>query len=308
MDGETKVCITGAGGSIGSAIARMLHARGVPLILADCSENALFEIDHATKGTHLALLGDVRNTEFVRRISSYEPAYTIHAAAYKHAPLMESRPVDAWQNNVLATANVVQVLRNVTLISTDKAVHPCSVMGATKRVAERVTLARGGKVLRLCNVIGSNASVLKIWEKQLSEGKPLSITDPDMERYFITVEQAALAACNIADDLCSGFIYMPDFGRAQNILEMAQDFLTERGYSPEFYVVTGRRPGERLTEQIRYEDEKWVGERQGVQMYAPDKVEYDLPLDSVALTEEGVLNALNRWTGYQRKTTCARSA
>lgn len=286
-----RVLITGAGGSIGGELA-LLAASFQPesLILVERSENALFEIDRKVARLfpnlkREAVLLDVVHAQHTHRLfSHHRPHAVFHAAAHKHVPLMEDHPAQAMHNNVSGTMNVAEAAidcgaERFVLISSDKAVRPSSVMGATKRLAEILVQSLGEKAsqrgCRLCavrfgNVLGSACSVLPIWSAQLAEGGPLTVTDPRMTRYFMTINEAATLVIQASafDSVPSAPpIFVLDMGQPVRILDLAQRFLRMQGYTPTFQdaaahqpspgtieiVFTGARPGEKLDELLSYE-------------------------------------------------------
>jgi FlaA1/EpsC-like NDP-sugar epimerase len=286
-----RVLITGAGGSIGSEIARLCAGFGPErLILMERGENALFEIDRQIARrspgvTRRALLHDVTDAEATRRaLEAERPDVVFHAAAHKHVPLMEDHPAHAVTNNLLGTksiadASVAAGVSRFVMISSDKAVNPTSVMGATKRVAELYVqwLHRqnlGGRtkmsMVRFGNVLGSACSVLPIWEAQIADGGPVTVTDPRMTRYFMTIHEAATlviqSATIPADEHAA--VYVLDMGEPVRIAELAERLVRAHGYRPVFdgaaseeplddlptmeIAITGARPGEKLHEELAY--------------------------------------------------------
>jgi FlaA1/EpsC-like NDP-sugar epimerase len=203
---QQPILITGAGGSIGSALALRMCALAPPkLILLEASENNLYNIERqcvAAAGANSSvacqttpILGSTADRALLDEIfSTHAPGIVFHAAAFKHVPLMEEQPLAAIQNNIFATETLVRAAAahgaRVVLLSTDKAVEPASVMGATKRVAEQIVLAHGGSVLRLGNVLASCGSVVEVFARQIAFGGPLTVTNPTARRYFLTVDEA----------------------------------------------------------------------------------------------------------------------
>lgn len=265
------VLITGAGGSIGSELARVVGYTAERMILVDRCENSLFQIrrDLEMNLCHfdfrrkvVTRLHDVADD--VRDVTT-DVDIVFHAAAHKHVPMMEDNADQACKNNVIATANVANasrchLVRRFIQISTDKAVHPTSVMGMTKRLAERYieTMDHGATrfgIVRFGNVIGSSCSVVAIWEDQVRRGLPITVTDPRMMRYFMTVHEAASLVCRAAmlpQDCEEVPIYCLDMGEPVNIVDLARRFVAGRDIP---IVVTGMRPGEKLTEVLAHEYE-----------------------------------------------------
>ncbi|MCA9294195.1 MAG: polysaccharide biosynthesis protein [Phycisphaerales bacterium] len=272
-----RVLITGAGGSIGAELAR-LCARFEPedLILMDRSDNAIFEIDRELKETlpnvpRKAILHDVVDAALTRkRLESLRPQIIFHAAAHKHVPLMEDHPAEAVKNNLFGTKSVADAalalgIERFVMISTDKAVNPTSVMGATKRLAElyiRALNDRGDTrftLVRFGNVLGSACSVLPIWSAQLAQGGPITVTDARMTRYFMTIpEAAALVVQSGALSDSAGDVFVLDMGDPVRILDLAQRFLRAHAIEPDANAITltGARPGEKLHEELAYDAEE----------------------------------------------------
>ena len=273
------VLVSGAGGSIGSELCRQI-AKSAPslLVLLEASEFLLYQIKEEFDRTYpqlniIAVAGDVKNTQRVREIMErYRPHAVFHAAAYKHVPLMEE--VNAWEavrNNAFGTyvmaseALRCQVARFV-LISTDKAVNPTNVMGATKRLAEQVCQALEGTgvtrfaVVRFGNVLGSNGSVIPKFQAQIAAGGPITVTHPDIIRYFMSIPEAAqlvLQAGSMAVDSAHGEIFVLDMGEPVRIVDLAKQLIRLSGL-PEHAIkleFTGLRPGEKLYEELLAEGE-----------------------------------------------------
>jgi FlaA1/EpsC-like NDP-sugar epimerase len=253
--GQT-ILITGAGGSIGSALTKALHhAEAAALLLLDSSERALFEIATSIPKTAPceSILGTVNNPRLMDEIfTRFHPQIIFHAAAFKHVALLEHNPFAAIENNVLGTHTLLQAARhhNATsflLLSTDKAVHPHSIMGVSKRIAELLTVSLSSptfraNALRLGNVIGTTGSVLPLFETQIARGLPVTITHPDAARYFFSPAEAVRALLTAAATPCHGMILLPDFGQPLKITDLAR-FL----HAPAI-TYTGLQPGEKLTE------------------------------------------------------------
>lgn len=270
------VLITGAGGSIGGELARMVSRfNPAKLVLVERSENALFEIDRdiATTFPNLArtaVLHDVTDAVGTYSIvRDHQPGVIFHAAAHKHVPMMEDHPAQAVENNFFGTRHIADAaaqagVERFVMISTDKAVNPSSIMGATKRLAELYVQhldARSGCVfsmVRFGNVLGSACSVLPIWTRQLAQGKPITVTHPEMHRYFMTIPEAAGLVLQSAAFAQGGEVFLLDMGQPLRILDLARRFLRTQGLEPNVDVpirFTGARPGEKLHEQLAYEGE-----------------------------------------------------
>ena len=268
---EKRVLITGAGGSIGKELVRQVARMGPEtLVLLERSENALYEIDREIRGKALdlsvvALIGDVCDAAKVAAVlSEHRPHLVIHAAAYKHVPMMESNPVEAVKNNVLGTRVLGEqcVLHDVerfVLISTDKAVNPVSVMGCTKRLAEMVIQSLDQKkktrfsAVRFGNVLDSSGSVVPLFREQIKKGGPVTVTHPDMKRYFMTIEEAVHLVLQATAQAKGGEIFVLDMGEPVRIVELAEELIRLLGLRPYEdipIVFTGIRLGEKLFEEL----------------------------------------------------------
>jgi FlaA1/EpsC-like NDP-sugar epimerase len=315
-----RVLITGAGGSIGGELARIVAQHEPALIaLMDRSENALFEIDRQIARFHpavqrRAILHDVVDAEGTLAVTrSVAPDLVLHAAAHKHVPMMEDHPGAAVDNNVFGTKSIADVADEIgaarfVMISTDKAVNPVSVMGATKRLAELYVqdLARrsGGafSIVRFGNVLGSAGSVLDVWARQIAEGGPITVTDPRMTRYFMTIPEAAALVLQVAAIPPAGAgsasegadVFLLDMGEPIRIVDLAQRFARLHGLEPSVgdgtgtgggeereraargsgsisIVFTGARPGEKLREELVFEAEHLVPtEHPGIRRWKVD--------------------------------------
>ncbi len=283
------VLVTGAGGSIGRELCRQVAAVGPRmLVMVDHSENNLFEIDlelrergHA--GLIVPVIADCRDAALIRGVfEAHRPEVVFHAAAYKHVPMMEQNPVQAVANNALATVVLADEAQRMgvsrfCLISTDKAVEPKTVMGASKALAERVVQARGGgertrfAAVRFGNVLGSSGSVLPIFKRQIAEGGPLTVTHPEMTRFFMTIPesvQLVIGATGIAE---GGDIFVLDMGQPVRILDLAHKMIELSGKVPGDDVpieIVGIRPGEKLHEELFNVDEEVTPTRYGRVMRA----------------------------------------
>jgi FlaA1/EpsC-like NDP-sugar epimerase len=267
------VLITGAAGSIGSELARQvaLHRPG-RLVILDQAETDLFYLDLDLRREHpeldlVPVIGDVVDSSTVRQVfADHQPERVFHAAAYKHVPLMESNPAQAIRNNVLGTRVVAEEAGRhgcgkFILVSTDKAVRPSSVMGASKRLAEMVVLALDEAhpataygAVRFGNVLGSAGSVIPIFQKQIERNQPLTVTHPDVTRYFMTIPEAVqlILQASLLDEL-RGHIAMLEMGEPVRIVDLAHNMLRLAGIpsdNGEHMVFTGLRPGEKLHEEL----------------------------------------------------------
>ena len=274
---ERTILVTGAGGSIGSELARQI-ARFAPrqLVLFEVSEFALYQIEQEFRRTFPGLdvacvVGDVKDEARLQQVfAAYRPALVFHAAAYKHVPLMES--ANAWEavrNNVLGTWRVAMAARQagvekMVLISTDKAVNPTNVMGTTKRMAERVVQSLeqvgGGTqfiVVRFGNVLGSNGSVIPTFREQIARGGPVTVTHPDIIRYFMLIPEAAQLVLQAGLMGNGGEIFVLDMGEPVKIVDLARDLIRLSGFSEEEIPIefTGLRPGEKLYEELLADNE-----------------------------------------------------
>jgi FlaA1/EpsC-like NDP-sugar epimerase len=276
------VLVTGGAGSIGSELGRQISRLGPKeLILLDQAESALYFMVLELAETHPGLrvvpvvcdITDARNV--MRVFERWRPQYVIHAAAYKHVPMMEDNVIEAVRNNVFGTMHLASAAatwgaERFVLISTDKAVRPSSVMGATKRVAERLVLglprfirsSLDFRAVRFGNVLGSAGSVVPLFERQVTERKPITVTHPDVERYFMTITEAAQLVLEAgAIDEASGRITMLEMGQPVRILDLAERLIRLAGLEPYRdvpIVFTGLRPGEKLREQLSSELEASV--------------------------------------------------
>lgn len=269
------VLVTGGGGSIGSEICRQV-AKEQPsrLIIFDIYENNAYDIQQELRHDYpeldlRVLIGSVRDVNRVREVfSAHRPNVVFHAAAHKHVPLMEDSPKEAVKNNVFGTANVVNAAcefgaARFVLISTDKAVNPTNVMGATKRICEMVVQSKARKVsrgglkttysaVRFGNVLGSNGSVVPLFERQIAEGGPVTVTDPRITRYFMTIPEAVSLVLQAACYAHGGEVFVLDMGEPVCIDDMARKLIRLAGYEPDKEIeikYTGLRPGEKLYEE-----------------------------------------------------------
>jgi FlaA1/EpsC-like NDP-sugar epimerase len=287
--GGRTVLITGAGGSIGSELARQAARFGPKsVVLMERSEPALWAIDRELRATYPALtvvaaIGDVTDQDRVERIfKQHNPQVVVHAAAHKHVPMMEDHPGEAVKNNVGGTKVVADVaaarrVERFVLVSTDKAVNPTSVMGATKRITERyvqhvaATTGLNFVAVRFGNVLGSTGSVVPIFQQQVEAGGPVTVTHPEMVRYFMTIPEASGLVLQAAALGNSGEILVLDMGDPVKIVDLAKNVIRLSGFEPGVDIAiefSGLRPGEKMYEELSLDSENatrtrhpkvWIG-------------------------------------------------
>ncbi|MEW6028714.1 MAG: polysaccharide biosynthesis protein [Chloroflexota bacterium] len=266
-----RVLVTGAGGSIGRELCRQIARRGPSqLVLLGHGENSIFEIflelrEDYPDLTLLPVIADVRDRERIASVfAAHRPQVVFHAAAHKHVPLMEANAVEAVTNNVIGTQVMVEAaaangVERFVLISTDKAVQPANVYGATKRLAEMLVLdaARSAQlpfsVVRFGNVLGSRGSIIPLFKAQIARGGPLTITHPDMRRFFMTIPEAVYLVLQAASMGRGGETFVLNMGEPIRILDLAEDLIRLSGLEPGRDIditFTGTRPGEKLTEEL----------------------------------------------------------
>ncbi|MBQ9390966.1 MAG: polysaccharide biosynthesis protein [Lachnospiraceae bacterium] len=270
------VLVTGGGGSIGSELCRQIaSANPKQLIIFDIYENNAYAIEQELIKNYpelnlVTLIGSVRNTNRVNYIlTKYKPYVIFHAAAHKHVPLMETSPNEAVKNNVLGTLKMATAagengVKRFVLISTDKAVNPTNVMGATKRICEMIVQMMNRKydteyvAVRFGNVLGSNGSVIPLFEKQIAAGGPVTVTDKNIIRYFMTIPEAVSLVLQAAYYAKGGEIFVLDMGDPVRIDDMARNLIKLSGFEPDVDIeiqYTGLRPGEKLYEELLMDEE-----------------------------------------------------
>ena len=301
-----RVLVTGAGGTIGSELVRQIAAyEPGRLALVDNNEYALYSIDRELEERHntlqrLALIGDVRDRGCVEDIIARErPELVFHAAALKHVPMVEANPIEGVLTNVLGTRYVAEAcraqgVRAMVMISTDKAVNPANVMGASKRLAESICQALdivesrkpGGTrfvTVRFGNVLGSTGSVVPLFQRQLAAGGPLTVTHPEIQRFFMTVREAVelvleASALAVKDGEERGKIFVLDMGEPVRIVDLARQMIRLAGLKPEKDIgieYIGLRPGEKLYEELFHANEPLVPtEAAGIRLAAPRTIDY----------------------------------
>ena len=277
VTGET-VLVTGGGGSIGSELCRQI-ARYSPerIVIFDIYENNAFTLKNSLDRQYHGApqveirIGSVRELRRLKEIfEEFHPSSVFHAAAHKHVPLMEDSPYEAVKNNILGTYNTAFCaneygVKNFVLLSTDKAVNPTNVMGATKRVCEIVVqhfskISKGTKfaAVRFGNVLGSNGSVIPIFKEQLEQGGPITVTHPDITRYFMTIPEASQLVVQAGGLAKGGEIFVLDMGEPVKIVSLAENLIKLSGFEPYKDIeiqFTGLRPGEKLYEELSLEEE-----------------------------------------------------
>jgi len=277
LKGKT-ILVTGAAGSIGSEIVRKLSEHNASLIICvDFSESALYDLQQELKHKHPSteycfILTDIRNEILMENIfEEYGPHIIYHAAAYKHVPLMEQFPWEAVQTNVFATYRIVKQAvhfkaEKFVFISSDKAVNPTSVMGATKRLAEIIVQSFSSSLNATCfvvtrfgNVLGSNGSVVPLFKKQIQHGGPVTVTHPEMTRYFMTIAEACQLVLEASVMAEGGEVFVFDMGEPVKIVDLARNMIRLAGFTPDVDMkiqFIGERPGEKLYEEVFLADEK----------------------------------------------------
>ena len=292
VQGKT-ILVTGAGGSIGSELCRQIAThKPAKLVMVDIYENSIYEIQQELKLKHpelnlAVLIASVRNANRMNWIfDQYKPDIVYHAAAHKHVPLMEDSPGEAIKNNVFGTFNVAQSaamsgVRRFVMISTDKAVNPTNIMGASKRICEMIIQTFNNKyetefvAVRFGNVLGSNGSVIPLFRRQIAEGGPVTVTHPDIIRYFMTIPEAVSLVLQAGAYAKGGEIFVLDMGEPVRILDLAENLIRLSGYKPYDEIpikFTGLRPGEKLFEEMLMDEE-------GLQETANSMIHIGRPLE-----------------------------
>jgi FlaA1/EpsC-like NDP-sugar epimerase len=267
-----RILITGCAGSIGSELLRQLAPTN-KIFGVDINETGFFDLLEEQKSLGYWVhgrVGDIKDKATLEDIfSDFKPEIVFHAAAYKHVTPMEWTPIEAIQTNIIGTYNLIQYakkyeVKKFVFISTDKAVQSSSIMGATKRVSEIITRnqGQGYVVVRFGNVLGSRGSVIPIWQNQINKGKAITITDPEMERYMMTIEEACNLVIEASEIGKGGEIIILDMGKKIKILDLAKDIVSSMREPVEIKVV-GLRPGEQLTEKLMFEEEERIAEKSG---------------------------------------------
>jgi FlaA1/EpsC-like NDP-sugar epimerase len=274
--GSECILITGAGGSIGSELCRQLAAyRPKEMLLLGHGENSIYLIEQELRQLYpdqkiQPIIADIQDVTRIDSVfQNYRPTIVYHAAAHKHVPLMEMNPVEAIKNNVIGTRNVAEAsakygAKRFILISSDKAVNPTSVMGATKRAAEMIINDQNSSsktvfaAVRFGNVLGSRGSVIPLFKRQIESGGPVTVTHMDMVRYFMTIPEAVQLVIQASVLAQGGEVFVLDMGKPVRIYDLARDLIRLSGLEPDKdipIVITGIRPGEKLFEELLTEEE-----------------------------------------------------
>ena len=306
---DKVVLVTGGGGSIGSELCRQIAGHNPKqLIIVDIYENTTYDVQNELRKNFpdldlVVLIASVRNTKRVDQIfQTYRPDIVYHAAAHKHVPLMEDSPNEAIKNNVLGTWKIVQAadrwkVKRFVMISTDKAVNPTNIMGASKRLCEMI-IQTYDKIsdtsfvaVRFGNVLGSNGSVIPLFKKQIAAGGPVTVTHPDIIRYFMTIPEAVSLVLQAGAYAKGGEIFVLDMGEPVKILDLAKNLILLSGHKPGEdieIVFTGLRPGEKLYEEMLMKEE-------GMQETANKLIHIGKPIE---MDEEKFLEDLKQLSTY----------
>ena len=272
-----RILVTGAGGSIGSEICRQVSSfRPKELIILGHGENSIYQLNMELLGKYAEhfritpVIADVQDRKRIFEVmEKYRPDVVYHAAAHKHVPLMEINPREAVKNNILGTRNVAEAanhakVKTFVMISTDKAVNPPNIMGATKRLCEMIVQDMATKsdstkyvAVRFGNVLGSRGSVIPLFKKQIAKGGPITVTHPDIVRYFMTIPEAAQLVIQAGSLARGGEIFVLDMGKPVRIVDLAKNLIRLSGYSEDDIEIkfTGLRPGEKMYEELLNEGE-----------------------------------------------------
>lgn len=303
------ILVTGGGGSIGSELCRQVAShKPKMLIIVDIYENSAYDIQNELKESYpelnlVVLIASVRNTNRINKIfEQYRPEIVYHAAAHKHVPLMEDSPNEAIKNNVLGTWKVAEAadrwgVRRFVMISTDKAVNPTNIMGASKRICEMLIQTYNNRsktefvAVRFGNVLGSNGSVIPLFKKQIEHGGPVTVTHPDIVRYFMTIPEAVSLVLQAGAYAKGGEIFVLDMGQPVRIADLARNLILLSGHKPDEdikIVYTGLRPGEKLYEEMLM-DEEGLQETENKLIHIGKPIEMD---------EEGFMKELEELKEY----------
>ena len=306
------VMVTGGGGSIGSELCRQVAGyRPKELVIFDIYENNAYAIERELRDnfpelTMHVLIGSVRDEARVNRVmEQYHPAMVFHAAAHKHVPLMETSPLEAVKNNVFGTLNTARAaakygVEHFVLVSTDKAVNPTNVMGASKRICEMIIQSMAGTsatcfaAVRFGNVLGSNGSVIPLFREQIKKGGPVTVTHPEITRYFMTIPEAVSLVLQAGVFAQGGEIFVLDMGSPVKIDDLARNMIRLSGFEPDVdinVVYSGLRPGEKLFEELLM-GEEGLERTSNDLIYIGHKIDFDnqllcKELDAMKQLQEG---------------------
>ena len=304
---DQVVLVTGGGGSIGSELCRqIIKHKPKKLVIVDIYENNLYDIEQELKFNNPkenidAIVASVRDEKRLEEIfDEYRPYLVFHAAAHKHVPLMEESPLEAIKNNVFGTYNTVKMadkfnVKRFVLISTDKAVNPTNIMGATKRLCEMIVQAKAKEsktefvAVRFGNVLGSNGSVIPLFKKQIQKGGPVCVTHKEITRFFMTIPEAVSLVLQAMSIATGGEIFVLDMGEPVKIYDMAKKLIKLSGYEPEVDMpikITGLRPGEKLYEEVLMDEE-------GLTETTHDKIHIAKPCNITMADIDNKFNKLN---------------
>jgi FlaA1/EpsC-like NDP-sugar epimerase len=294
------ICITGAGGSIGSELATQCSKFGAKkIILLDHSEFNLYQIEQELNNFNIVpiLVSVVDRKSLDQVFSKYSPNIVIHAAAYKHVPMVELNIAQSIVNNIVGTKNVIDVsidnhIENIIVVSTDKAVRPTSIMGATKRVCELYAQnVNSGKtrisVVRFGNVLGSSGSVIPLFKKQIKMGGPITITHPDITRYFMLISEACELVLQSGSIGKGGEVFVLNMGEPIKITDLAQTMVKLSGVNNIEFKYTGLRPGEKLHEELLHCDSDIITKYESITISASEEV----PIDYLNNQIDNLLNS-----------------
>ncbi len=309
---DKVVLVTGAGGSIGSELCRqIIKYKPQILVMLDIYENNLYDIELDLKAKYPkikieAVIASIRDKKRLEEIfKKYNPYLVFHAAAHKHVPLMENSPLEAIKNNIFGTYNVVNTcdkykVKRFILISTDKAVNPTNIMGATKRMCEMIVQAKNKvsdtefAAVRFGNVLGSNGSVVPLFKKQIAEGGPVTVTHKEITRFFMTIPEAVELVLQAMTYAEGGEIFVLDMGEPVKIYDLAESLIRLSGFVPNQEIqieITGLRPGEKLYEELLMQEE-------GLEKTAHDKIFVEEPMD---ITMDNIKEKLEKLTNLLSK-------
>lgn len=310
------VLVTGAAGSIGSGLVKQLaNYRPSKIVLLDQAESPMYELELELKKEFPeqdfeVVIGDIRNYDRMEKtIQTFRPSWIFHAAAYKHVPLMEENPSEALHTNVKGTRNLVELaykyeVSKFVMISTDKAVNPTNVMGASKRIAEMIAQNENKKgktqfiTTRFGNVLGSNGSVIPLFQKQIAQGGPITVTDERITRFFMTIPEACQLVLEAGVMGTGGEIFVFDMGKSVKIVDLAKNMIRLSGLTlgKDIEIVfSGLRPGEKLYEELLSSEESTLPTHHPKILIAKDRMSDE---SAIVLVNE-LIDAISQSTNHQ---------